>query len=76
MHQPAVAHGSEQERDGEIEAENARAQTAICKRYGMSRTKCNVLINATIFSERYFALGPAIEIVEDSARDTPLGNRA
>ena len=66
MHQPAIADGSEQKWESEIEAENPSAQITISDRDRMPRAKGDILIHAAIFAECDFTFGSAIKIVEDS----------
>jgi len=72
VHQAAVADRSEQERESEIEAENAGAQVAIGDGDRMARAECDVLIDAAIFAEGDLAFGAAIEVVEDGPGHTAL----
>jgi len=65
VHQAAVADRSEQERESEIEAENAGAQVAIGDGDRMAGAEGDVLIDAAIFAECDLAFGAAIKVVED-----------
>jgi hypothetical protein len=65
VHEAAVANGSEQEGESEIEAENTGAQRAISKSNSVARTEGDVLIDAAIFAEGHLAFGAAIEVIED-----------
>jgi hypothetical protein len=74
VHEPAVANGREQEGQSEIDAKNARAQVAIGERDRVPRTEGDVLIDAAIFAERYFAFGATIKVIEDGFGNAPLGD--
>jgi hypothetical protein len=74
MHEAAVANGSEQERESEIEAENAGAQVAMVEGDGVTRTEGEVLIDAATFAEGDFAFGAAVEVIEDGFGHAPLGD--
>jgi hypothetical protein len=76
MHEAAVADGSEQEWESEIEAENAGAQVAIGDGDRMAGTEGDVLIDAAIFAEGDLAFGAAIKVVEDGPRYAALGEGA
>jgi hypothetical protein len=76
VHQAAVADGSEQEWESEIEAENTGAQVAIGDGDRMARAEGDVLIDAAIFAECDLAFGAAVEIVEHGARHSALGEGA
>jgi hypothetical protein len=74
VHEAAVADGSEQERESEIEAENASAQGTIGKCDRVAGTEGNVLINAAILAQSDFTFGAAIEVIEDGAGHATLGD--
>jgi len=74
VHEPAVANGSEQKRESEIEAKNAGVQVTIGERDGMARAEGDVLIDAAIFAEGNLAFGTAIEVIEDRSGHAPLGD--
>ena len=74
MHEAAVADGGEQERESEIEAENAGAQVAIGERDRVARTEGDVLIDAAIFAEGNLAFGAAIKVIEDGFGHAALGD--
>ena len=76
VHEAAVANGSEQERESEIEAENAGAQVAMVEGDGVTRTEGEVLIDAATFAEGDLAFGAAIEVIEDGLGHAALGDGA
>jgi hypothetical protein len=76
MHEAAVANGSEQEREREIEAENAGAQVAMVEGHGVAGTEGEVLVDAAIFVEGDFAFCAAIEVIEDRFGHAALGDGA
>jgi hypothetical protein len=76
VHQAAVADGREQARESEVEAKDANAQIAFVEGDGVAGTKEYVVKGAGIFAERGFVLGAAVEIVENGARETALGEAA
>jgi len=76
VHEAAVADGGEQERESEIEAENAGAQVAIGDGDRMARSEGDVLIDAAIFSECNLAFGAAIKVVENGPGHAALGEGA
>ena len=65
IHQAAVTDGSKDhgERDGGTD--DGGAQIASAYRYGAARTKGHIVEDAAVFAEGYFAVGAAVEIVED-----------
>jgi hypothetical protein len=65
VHQAAVADGSEQEGESEIETEDAGVQIAIVEGDGVTGTEGDVLIDAATFAEGNFTFGPTIEVIED-----------
>jgi hypothetical protein len=65
VHEAAVTDGREQERQREIEAENASAQVAMVEGYGVARTEGEVLIDAAILVEGDLAFCAAVEVIED-----------
>ena len=75
VHEAAVSDGGQQEGESKIEAEDAGAQGAVGEGYGVAGAKGDVFVDATIFAERDFAFGAAIEIVEHGARDAAAGER-
>src|SRR6202795_95288 len=76
VHQAAVADGSEQEWESEIEAENAGAQVAIADGDRMARSEGDVLIDAAIFAECDLAFGAAIKVVEEAPGHAGWGGGA
>src|ERR1700685_478968 len=66
MHEAAVADRSQQKRQGEIESENTRAQIALGKGDCMTWAQSYVFEYATVFAQRDFAFGAAVQVVEDS----------
>jgi hypothetical protein len=76
VHEAAVADGSEQERESEIEAENAGAQGTTSESDCVARTEGDVLIDAAILAEGDFAFGAAIEVIEDGAGHATLSDGA
>jgi hypothetical protein len=76
VHQAAVANRSKQERESEIEAENAGAQVAIGDSDRMAGAEGDIVIHSAIFAERDLAFGAAIEIVEDGPGHAALGEGA
>jgi len=66
MHKTAVADGSQQKRDSEIETEDASAQIALGDGYGVTRAQGDIFEYAAVLAQRDFALGAAVEIVEDN----------
>src|SRR5258708_26007184 len=76
MHQPAIPHGSEHRRKREIVPQYASFEIAIGNGDRPARTEGYVAKGATIFVEREFRFGAAIEVVEDCFRQTALGKAA
>jgi len=76
VHEAAVTDGSEQERQREIEAENASAQVAMVEGYGVARTEGEVLIDAAILVEGDFAFCAAVEVIENGFGHAALGDSA
>jgi hypothetical protein len=64
MHKAAVSDRSKQERKRKIEAQNARTQTAVRDRDRMPRSKRDVIKYPAILTQRDFAFGAAVEVVE------------
>jgi hypothetical protein len=76
MHEPAVANGSEQKWEREVEAENASAEVAIGEGDGVARAKRDILIDAAVFAEGDFTFGATVEVVENRSRHAALGDGA
>jgi hypothetical protein len=76
VHEAAVSNGSQQERESEIEAEDASAQGTVSEGDRMTRAEGDVLIYAAILAEGDFAFGAAIEVIEDGAGHAALGDGA
>ncbi len=76
MHQAAVADGGEQPGEGEIEAEDADAKVALVEGDSVARPKEDVVEGAGIFAQRGFVVSAAVEVIEDGARQTALGEAA
>jgi hypothetical protein len=75
VHKAAVANGSEQEWEREIEAENAGAQIAIGERDRMARAEGDIFIDAAILAKSDFAFRAAIK-ESKTARGTRRRARA
>jgi hypothetical protein len=76
MHQAAIADRGKQEWKSKIEAENASTQTAVRDRNGVPRAEGDVIEYAAIFAKRDFALGSAIEVIENGLRKSFAGDGA
>ena len=74
VHEAAVADGSEQKWQREIEAENAGARGAMVEGDGVARAEGDVLIDAGVFAQGDFAFGAAIEVIEDGGGDAAFGD--
>jgi hypothetical protein len=74
VHEPAVANGSEQERESEIEAKNACAQAAMVERDRVSRTESDVVIDAAVLAEGHLVFGATIKVIEDGFGHAALGD--
>jgi hypothetical protein len=74
MHEPAVANGSQQEGESEIEAKNACAQAATVERDCVSRTEGDVVIDTAVFAEGNLPFGAAIKVIEDGFGQAALGD--
>jgi hypothetical protein len=68
MHQTAIAHRSQQEWQGKVEAQSAGMQIAISKGHCVPRPESDVLKHAAIFPQRDFALGTPVQVVEHRFR--------
>jgi hypothetical protein len=73
MHQAAVADGGEQAGEGKIEAEDADAEIAFVKGDGVAGAKQDVVEGTGIFAQSGFVVGASIEVIEDGARESALG---
>jgi hypothetical protein len=76
VHQAAVADGSEQTREGQIEADDADAEIAFVEGDGVAWAKEDVVEGAGVFAQRCFVVGSAIEVIENGAREAALGDAA
>jgi hypothetical protein len=72
MHQSAVTDRRENGWEGQIRRKNARAKIAIGDRNGLARAESEVIEDSAILAQGHFALGPAVEIVEDNFGETAL----
>src|SRR4051794_36187728 len=73
MHQPAITHRGEQSGKRYVETKHMRAHVAMDHRDGVPRTKGHIIEYAAVLAQGDFAVGPAIEVIEDGARQPPLG---
>ncbi len=75
VHQPAVAHRSQKRWEGDIKAENPRAQIQLGERDRVARTEGDVVEDAAVLAQRDFSIGAAIEVIEDWPRKPALRQR-
>jgi len=76
IHHAGIADGSENGGEGKIEGEDARADVCFGNGDGPARAKGDVVKDAAIFAEGDFGVGAAVEVIEDDARNTALGDFA
>ncbi len=68
MHQPAVAHRSEQRRKGQLGAQDARAQVDVGQRYRVARTERDRPEGRGVGQEGHLVFRPPVQIVEHHPR--------
>jgi hypothetical protein len=74
--QAAVADGRQQPGEGQIDSEDTDAEIAFLEGDGVAWAKEDVVEGAGIFAECGFVVGTSIEVIEDRARETALGETA
>jgi hypothetical protein len=75
MHEAAVADGSQQKREGEIKSQNAGPKIALGQRDRVTRAQCDILKYAAVLSQRNFAFGATVQIVEHGPRQAAARQR-
>ncbi len=73
IHHAGIADGRKNRGEGKIEREDARANVTFGNGDGPARTEDNVIKDAAIFAEGDFAVGAAVEVIEDDAREAAFG---
>src|SRR5580700_4842041 len=76
MHKPAVPDRSQHERHRKVETEHTPVQVASGDSDGMARPERHVFEHPAIFTQRDFAFGAAIQIIENRFRQLPVSDRA
>src|SRR5579864_484940 len=76
MNESAVANGRKDRGERKFGAQNFCAQVAMRHGHCIARAECDGFKGAIIFAQGRFALGAAVEIVEDGSRQAALGPAA